>query len=43
MVLARDSKELFLLRFVEVFAQNQKHVEPRNQRTSTPADFILLW
>ena len=43
MVLSRDSKELFLLRFVEVFDQNRKHVEARNQRTSTPADFILLW
>ena len=36
-VLSRDSKELIVQCFVEVFDQNRKHVEARNQRTSTPA------
>ena len=36
-VLSRDSKELTVQCFVEVFDQNRKHVEARNQRTSTPA------
>ena len=42
-ILSCDSKELFVQHFVEVLDQNQKHVEIRNQRTSTPADFIVLW
>ena len=42
-VLSRDSKELFGQRFVEVFHQNRKHVETRNQRTGTPADFTVPW
>ena len=40
--LSRDSKELFVQCFVEVFNQNQKYVEARNQRTGTPADFTVL-
>ena len=39
----RDSKELFVQRFVKVFDQNWKHVEARNQRTGTPADFTVPW
>ena len=42
-VLSRDSKELFVQRFVKVFDQNWKHVEARNQRTGTPADFTVPW
>ena len=42
-VLSRDSKELFVQQFVQVFDQNWKHVEVQNQRTSTPADFTVLW
>ena len=42
-VLSRDSKELFVQRFVKVFDQNVMHVEARNQRTGTPADFIAQW
>ena len=42
-ILSCDSKELFVQHFVEVLDQNQKHVEIQNQRTSTPADFIVLW
>ena len=34
-VLSRDSKELFVQRFVKVFDQNWKHVEARKQRTGT--------
>ena len=34
-VLYRDSKELFVQRFVKVFDQNRKHVEVWNQRTGT--------
>ena len=30
-------------RFVKVFDQNRKHVEARNQRTGTPADFTVPW
>ena len=30
-------------RFVDVFDQNRKHVDARNQRTSTPADFAVVW
>ena len=41
--LSRDSKELFEQRFVKVFDQNRKHVEARNQRTGTPADFTVPW
>ena len=41
--MSRESKELFLQHFVEVYDQNRKHVEVRNQRTNTPADFIVLW
>ena len=41
-VLSRDSKELFVQRFVQVFDQNRKHVEARNQRTDTLADFAAL-
>ena len=40
-VLSRDSKELFEQRFMKVFDQNRKHVEARNQRTGTPADFTV--
>ena len=40
-VLSRDDKELFVQRFVKVFDQNWMHVEARNQRTDTPADFII--
>ena len=32
-ILSRDSKELFLQRFLKVFDQNRKHVEARNHRT----------
>ena len=32
-VLSRDSKQLFVQRFVKVFDQNWKYVETRNQRT----------
>ena len=39
MVLLRDSKKLFVLRFVWVFDQNRKHVEAWNQRTDTLTDF----
>ena len=39
---SRDSKEIFVHRFVEVFDLNQKQVEERNQKTSTPAEFIVL-
>ena len=42
-VLSRDNKELFVQRFVKVFDQNQNHMEARNQRTGTPADFTLPW
>ena len=42
-VLSRDSKELFVQRFVKAFDQNRKHVEARNQRTGTPADFTVPW
>ena len=38
-VLSRDSKELLEQRFVKVLDHNRKHVEARNQRTGTPADF----
>ena len=41
--MSHDSKELFVQRFVNVFDQNQKHVEARNQRTGTPADFTVPW
>ena len=41
--LSLDSKELIVQRFLKVFDQNQKHVEARNQRTSTPADFTVQW
>ena len=34
-VLSRDSKELFVQRFVKVFDQNRKCVEAWNQRTGT--------
>ena len=33
--MSRDSKELFVQRFVKVFDQNWKHVEARKQRTGT--------
>ena len=36
-------KELFEQRFVKVFDQNWKHMEARNQRTGTPADFLVHW
>ena len=36
--LSRDSKKLFVKRFVKVFDQNRMHVEAQNQGTSTPAD-----
>ena len=39
MVLLRDSKKLYVLRFVWVFDQNRKHVEAWNQRTDTLTDF----
>ena len=39
-VLSRDSKELFMQRFVKVFDQNSKQVEAQNQRTGTPADLL---
>ena len=38
-VLSRDSKELFVQRFVKDFDQNWKDVEVQNQRTGTPAYF----
>ena len=42
-VLSRDSKELFVKRFVKAFDQNRKHMQARNQRTGTPADFTVPW
>ena len=36
--LSRDSKKLFVKRFVKVFDQNRMQVEAQNQGTSTPAD-----
>ena len=42
-VLSRDSKELFVKRFVKAFDQNRKHIQARNQRTGTPADFTVPW
>ena len=36
-ILSRDSKELFVQRFVKVFDQNWKHVEAQDQRIGTPA------
>ena len=42
-VLSRDSKELFVQRFVKIFQQNWKHMEAQNQRTGTPADFTAPW
>ena len=43
-ILSRDSKELFMQRrFVKVFDKNRKHMEVRNQRTGTPADFTVPW
>ena len=42
-VLSHDSKVLFVQRFVKVLNQNRKHVEARNQRTGTPADFAVPW
>ena len=38
----RDSKELFVQRFVWVFDQNGNGVEAPNQRTDTPADFTMV-
>ena len=40
-VLSRDSKELFVQRFVKVFDQNWKHVEAQNQRTGNPSYFTV--
>ena len=43
-VLSHDSKELLVQqRFMKVSDQYWKHVEARNQRTGTPADFTVLW
>ena len=42
-VLSRDSKELFVQRFVKVFDQNWNQVEARNKRTGNPADFTVPW
>ena len=42
-ILSHDSKELFVQRFDNVFDQNRKHMEARNQRTGTPADFTVPW
>ena len=42
-VLSRDSKTLFVQRFVKVFDQNWKHVEAQNQRTATTANFTVPW
>ena len=42
-VLSRDSKELFVKRFVKAFDQNRKHMQARNQTTGTPADFTVPW
>ena len=42
-ILSSYSKELFEQRFVKAFDQNQKQVEARNKKTSTPADFPLPW
>ena len=42
-VLSRDSKELFVQRFVKIFQQNWKHMETQHQRTGTPADFTVPW
>ena len=42
-VLSRDSKQLFVQRFVKAFDQNWKHVEARNQRTYIPANSAVLW
>ena len=42
-VLSRDSKKIFVQRFMKVFDQNRKHVEARNQRAGTPDDFTVPW
>ena len=42
-VLLSDSKELFVQIFVNVFDQNWKHVEARNQSTGNPAYFTVPW
>ena len=42
-LLSRDSEELFVQRFVEVFDQNRNHVQVWNQRPVTPADFTVPW
>ena len=42
-VSSRDSKELFVQRFVKLFDQNWKDVEVRNQGTDTPAYFAVPW
>ena len=42
-VLLSDSKELFVQIFVNVFDQNWKHVEARNQSTGNPVYFTVPW
>ena len=42
-ILSRDSKALFVQRFVKVFDQNWKHVEAQIQRTDTTANFAVPW
>ena len=39
-ILLRDSKELFVQRFVKVFDQNWKHVKPQNLRTGTQLNLL---
>ena len=39
-ILLRDSKELFVQRFVKVFDQNWKQVEPQNLRTGTQLNLL---
>ena len=41
--LSRDTKDLFVQRFVKVFDQNWNHAVVRSQRTETPADFTVPW
>ena len=40
---SRNSKELFVQRFVKVFDQNRKHVEAVNHRIGRAADLTVLW
>ena len=42
-VLSRDSKELFVKRFVKVFDENWKHMEERKKKSGNPAAFTVPW